>query len=234
MHRRIFMTYDKHRVCALIIAKNEAAGLARIIASAKRYAASVIVVDGHSTDATRQIARAAKVSLIMDHGKGRGDAVRVGIAHAQSEVLVICDADGSTDFQDIPKLVRPILDRESDIVIASRHTGGSFDQPMSFDSLFRSIGSDLAVILVNKRFHSRLTDVHYSFRAINRKIAQSLTLESNDHSIEQEIIISCLKKGYRIKEIPSREFARAWGSPKLKTRMGLSILLHLFRQLYTK
>jgi dolichol-phosphate mannosyltransferase len=135
------LPYNKKSVTAIIPAKNEGKGLERIIPEVKKYAADIIVVDGHSTDNTKQIAENAGVNYLLDNGKGRGDGVRLGITKAKNEVIVLVDADGSHEIADIPSLVLPLIKDRADMVISSRRTGGSSDMEMNFDRLLRSAGS---------------------------------------------------------------------------------------------
>ena len=228
------LPYNKKSVTAIIPAKNEGKGLEKIIKEVKNYASEIIVVDGHSTDNTKQIVEKSGVSYLLDNGKGRGDGVRLGISKAKNEVVVLIDADGSHEMSDIPGLVLPIIKEKADMVIASRRTGGSSDMQMDFDGLLRSAGSDLLVMLVNNRFGSHFTDILYSFRAIRKSKALKANLASNGFSIEQEMVISFLEKKFKVLEVPSREKARAWGVSKLKTSAGIGLFFRLIYDLYLK
>src|SRR5258708_945023 len=204
------MNYNPQKVSIIILTKNEADGLKKIIKSVKRYGKEILVIDGNSEDQSEEIALKEDVRFIRDNGLGRGDGLKLGIKHSKSEILVFFDADGSHEASDIPHLVMPILTNKADMVIASRRTGGSFDMNMNFPGLLRSVGSDILTIIVNYAFKTNLTDILYSFRAIRRATAKELSLSANDFCIEQEMIVSCLKEKKRILEIPSREKARAW------------------------
>lgn len=228
------LPYNKKSVTAIIPAKNEGKGLEKIITDVKKYAAEVIVVDGHSTDNTKQIVEKTGATYILDNGLGRREGVRLGLNTAKNEVIVLIDADGSHEIPDIPNLVLPIIKEKADMVIASRRTGGSNDMKMDFDGLLRSAGSDLLVMLVNHRFHSHLTDILYSFRAVKKSKALKANLVSNGFSIEQEMVISSLEKKFKVLEVPSREKARAWGVSKLKTTAGIGLFFRLIYDLYLR
>ena len=217
----------------LIVAKNEAEGIRRIIRSIKPYADEIIVIDGYSTDDTYKEARKERVKIYRIHDKGRGDGMRFGLAKATKDIVVLFDADGSHNAKDIPKLLSPIKKGVADLVIASRRTGGTLDTNRGFDGVIRSLGADLLAYLVNKRFGTNFTDVIFSFRSLRSSIVPILNLESNGFAIEQEMVVSALKKNMKVVEIPSREFARGWGVSKLTTTTGLKLLFALLWQLAT-
>ena len=228
------LPYSKSKITAIIPAKNEAQGLSKIIAEVEQYAGEIIVVDGHSTDNTKQIVEKHKAIYLLDSGKGRGDGVRMAVKKASNETIVLVDADGSHELSDIPRLVTPILHNKADLVTSSRRTGGSSDMQMNFDGLLRSAGSDLLVMLTNNYFHSHLTDILYSFRAVKKSKFLKAKIISDGFSIEQEMVIAFLHKKYKIVEIPSRESARGWGVSKLKTSAGIGLFLKLIFDLYIR
>lgn len=221
-----------NRISILVIAKNEAKGIRKIIRSVKPYADEVIVVDGRSTDGTAAQASKEDVRVLVDHGRGRGDGVKTGLAAATKDIVVLFDADGSHDPKDIPRFTAPIRYHKADLVIGSRRTGGTLDTNRGFESLIRSLGADLLVYLVNLRFGTTLTDILFSFRAIRKSSVSKLHLTSDNFAIEQEMIVSAIRRRLRIKEVPSRELARGWGESKLKTVTGIRLLWDLVRQLY--
>ena len=226
------LSYNKSHVTAIIPAKDEGEGLGKIISEVTKYAGEIIVVDGHSKDNTKNIVEKSKATYLLDNGIGRGDAVRLSVERSKNETIVLVDADGSHEISDIPRLVIPILKKEADLVISSRRTGGSSDMEMNFDGLLRSAGSDLLVMLTNSRFNTHLTDILYSFRAVNKTKFKKAKLSSNGFGIEQEMVIEFLRKRFRVIEIPSREKKRAWGKSKLKTLGGISLFFQLINQLY--
>lgn len=204
-------------VTVIIPTKNEAGGIKKVIKNVKPFAKEVLIIDGHSTDKTVEIANKEGVRVIVDQGKGVGAAKRLGISKAKGEIIVLIDADGSHDPKDIPKLIAPINRNEADLVVASRIKGGSDEFFINFPGVVRQSGGDLIAAVVNYRFHANLTDTLNGFRAIRKSTALKIGLEANDFDIEQEMIIKCLKKGYKVTEIASHEYARGWGQAKLPT-----------------
>ena len=226
------MSYIKSKVSIVIACKNEGEGILKILGSVEKYSDDIIVVDGHSNDGTEEVVKKLGARFFLDNGKGRGDALKIGIKKAKNDVIVFFDADGSHEASDIPNLIKPILDGKADLVIGSRRTGGSFDVNVDWTGIVRSAGSDFLVAMVNHKFKTNLTDILYSFRAVKNSTAKKLKFKSDDFGLEQEMVVLCLKKRYKVLEIPSREKARAWGKSKLKTITGVKFIFSLLKLLY--
>jgi glycosyltransferase involved in cell wall biosynthesis len=203
------------RATVVIPAKDEEGIVGSIVDACRPHADEIVVVDGHSRDRTRDIAVEHGARVIEDNGRGKGDALRVAIAAATTEIVVFIDADGSHEPADIPKLIEPIRAGRADLVIASRGKGGSDELHGTLDQLIRYIGSQLIMLAINYRWNVRLTDSQNGFRAIRTDVARSLGLTSNATTIEQEMLMKALKRGYRVTEIASHEYERRWGVSKV-------------------
>ena len=206
------------KISVIICAKNEEKTIGEVIQKSKPFADEIIVVDGHSKDKTREIARSLGAKVILDHGKGKGEAIRCGIKEAKGDILVFLDADGSHNPEDIPKLIEPIQKGEADHVTGSRMLGGSDEAHGDLYKFIRMWGSDIITLGINYRFNVRLTDSQNGFRAIRRDVARALNLKENITTIEQEMVIKTLKKGYRMAEVPAHEYARKYGTSSIKLR----------------
>jgi glycosyltransferase involved in cell wall biosynthesis len=199
----------------IIAALNEERTIARAIERVRPFGDEIIVVDGHSIDATATIAEREGARVIQDNRKGKGDAVRCGAAAATNEILVFIDADLSHVASDIPAMVAPIVNDEADLIIASRMRGGSDELHSSVAEAIRLIGSTVITQAINLRFSVRLTDYQNGYRAIRRATFLALDLQENITTIEQEMAIKALRLGYRVMDIPSHEFARTEGASKI-------------------
>lgn len=206
------------KVSVIVPTRNEERGLGLLLQYCKPYADELIVVDGHSTDRTREIATEQGAKVILDHGLGKGDAVRTAIAFASGDILVFIDADYSHRPSDIPRLVAPILRGEADHVVGSRPRGGSDELHGDFNKFMRMIGSDIITLGINYRFHVRLSESQNGFRAIRAEVARVLDLRENITTIEQEMTIKTLARGFRIVEVPTHEYARRYGESKILLR----------------
>jgi len=206
------------KVSVVIPTLNEEATVAEIIAGCKPFADELIVVDGHSTDRTRELAENGGAKVILDHGKGKGEALRTAAEQVQGNIVVFIDADGSHDPADIPKLLQPLLRDEADHVSGSRLIGGSSELHGTFNECFRLMGSSLITACINWRFHVCLSESQNGFRAIKTAVLRQLDLREEITTIEQEMIIQTLKKGFRMAEVPTHEHKRKIGTSHIKLR----------------
>jgi dolichol-phosphate hexosyltransferase len=203
------------RVTVVIPTRDEEGLIGEIVDAVRPHADEVLVVDGHSRDKTREIAAARGARVVLDHRKGKGEALRLSITEATGDIVVFIDADGSHDPHDIPALVDPIKAGNADMVIASRGRGGSDELHGTIEQFIRYVGSQLIMLAINYRWNVRLTDSQNGFRAIRRDVAGQLGLQSNLTTIEQEMLMKALKKGFRVSEIASHEYERKWGTSKV-------------------
>jgi dolichol-phosphate mannosyltransferase len=227
----------KHHVSAavtvVIAAKQEGPSIGQIVRRAREYADEVIVVAGRSTDGTPEIAAQHGATVLTDGGRGKGEALRCAVPHIRAPITVFIDADGSHDPEDIPLLVEPILTDRADHVSASRLRGGSSELHGGFDEFFRLTGSSFITACINWRFSCRLSDSQNGFRAIRTDVLRQLGLTEDSTTIEQEMIIKTLRRGFRVAEVPSHEHPRAHGTSHIRVwrsapRYGWSLVKYLF------
>lgn len=204
------------RVTVIVPTRNEAANLRPVLEVAAPYADELLVVDGHSSDDTRQIAEEMGAMVVLDNARGKGDAIRVGMERATGDVLVFVDADGSHDPRDIPALVQPIIDGHADHVSGSRMLGGSDELHATIQQFVRLFGSQIITLSINYTQNVRLTDCQNGFRAIRRDVALALDLQENITTIEQEMVIKSVRLGYRLGEVATHEYVRANGESNFR------------------
>lgn len=200
----------------VVPAKDEAQTIGAVIAGCWPWAKEVIVVDGHSRDATAALAREAGARVLYDGRRGKGEAIRIAVREVGTPITVFLDADGSHDPNDIPRLVEPIRSGSADHVSASRLIGGSSELHGGFDEFLRLSGSAFITACINRRFGVRLSDSQNGFRALRTEILRRLPLRANDTTIEQEMVAKTLAAGYRIIEVPSHEHARRHGESHIR------------------
>ena len=227
------MNKAESKISIVIPTLDEADTIAEIIEGCKPYGDEVLVVDGHSRDRTREVAESLGVKVILDNRKGKGEALRHVVNFVNGNIIVFIDADGSHDPKDIPKLVEPIIKDEADHVSGSRLIGGSSELHGGFDECFRLMGSSFITACINWRFKVKLSESQNGFRAIKTDVFKQLGLEENITTIEQEMIMKTLKKGFRMAEVPSHEHERKKGFSKISLkkvwfRYGYTLVKYLF------
>lgn len=203
------------KVTVVILAKKEEHTIGKVIDKTLLGSSvgELIVIVDNMLDPSAHVAREKGVRVIENIARGKGAAIKMAIAQIDSDVLVFMDADGSHNPDDIPKIIQPILEAKADLVIASRMLGGSEEFCGSIQNILHYIGNRLSSFIVNLIWPNgkKLTDCNNGFRAIRSDIAKELTLKEDGFVIEQEMTTACLKRKYRVVEIPSYEFKRQYG-----------------------
>jgi len=175
----------------------------------------VLLVDGHSTDGTVEVARCLlpQIRIVQQTGRGKGDALRCGFAAATGDIIVTLDADGSTDPREIPAFVA-LLMAGADFVKGSRFLqgGGTTDMP-----LYRKLGNWAFVGLVRLLFGGNFTDLCYGYNAFWSCVIPHLELDGDGFEIETMMNVRALRAGFKIAEVPSFEAERVHGIGRLRT-----------------
>lgn len=197
----------------------------------------IIVVLNGDIEPTVRILEEKKVKYIQGPNKGKGAALRTAIQNIESDILVLMDADRSHNPDEIERLLKPLINNEADMVIASRFLGGSEELGGSIDNFIRHLGNVLGDYVINflwNRNNKMISDCQNGFRAIKRKAALDINLKENGFPVEQEMVIKCLKKGYKIIEVPSFELKRKYGKSHIsKIHLWyyiMCIIRNLFRE----
>lgn len=203
------------RVSVVIPALNEAENLPHVLPRIPAWVDEVLLVDGQSTDGTAEVARALRpdVKIVLQDGKGKGDALRSGFAAATGDIIVMLDADGSTDPSEIPAFVGLLL-AGADFVKGSRflHGGGTSDM-----SWYRRFGNWGFVTLVRLTFGGRYSDLCYGYNAFWKRVLPVLALDGDGFEIETMMNVRALRAGLKVAEVPSFEARRIYGTSRLRT-----------------
>ena len=184
-----------------IPAYNEEKNIASIIVKLKKFSSNIIICNDGSTDSTGLIAKELG-AIVINHQKnqGYGAAIKSIFLKAKeigSEVLVTLDADGQHDVNEIDKLLKPITDDKSDVVIGSRFLGETENVPS-----YRKLGINVITKLTNASIKKNLTDSQSGFRAYNKKVIEQIPLSESGMGVSTEILIKASSKEFRIAEVP--------------------------------
>ena len=193
----------------------------------------LLVVDGNSTDNTIKIAKDMGAEILIQKGKGKGDALLEAFRYnrVNSNYVVMIDADGSMDPKEVPSFIQA-LKSGADIAKGSRFLPNAHSKDLS---LIRRIGNRIMVSLVNLIWSTNYTDLCYGFMAFKKEALKSLSkyLSSRGFEIETEICIKAKKLGLKVVEVPSVELKRKYGRSHLRTfRDGLRILVKIIREIF--
>lgn len=203
------------KTCLVIPTLNEEATIGDVVRETRPYVDEVLVVDGHSTDRTRELAEEAGARTVLDPRMGKGAALRHALTQTDADIVVYIDADGSHEASDIPRLVAPIQAGEADLVVGCRMTGGSDELHGDLFKFTRLIGSEIITMTINYRWNVRLTDVQNGFRAIRRDVGLALGMRENRFAIEEEMVMRALRKKYRVVNVSSHEYKRRHGVSRI-------------------
>ena len=210
-------------VSAIIPALNEAENLPHVFAKLPDDLHEVIVVDGNSTDGTVDVARALRpdVVIVEQTGRGKGDALRAGFKAATGEIIVMLDADGSTDASEIPRFVSALVNG-ADFVKGSRFAQGGHSSDIT---LTRRLGNRGLNFLVNTLYGTSYTDLCYGYNAFWARCLPYIDVDCDGFEVETLMNVRVAKAGLVIHEVPSFERERVYGESNLNAaRDGLRVL----------
>jgi glycosyltransferase involved in cell wall biosynthesis len=188
----------------------------------------IVIVDGQSTDGTVEVALSVRpdAKTIVEPPRGKGAAMRTGMAAATSELIIMLDADGSMDPAEFDSFLA-LLCRGYDFVKGSRYAcGGGSDDLTGL----RRAGNAVLTGLANLLYRQNWSDLCYGFVAMRRDAVERLRLESTGFEIETEMCVNAVRAGLRIAEVASHETERRHGESNLNTwRDGWRVLKTMIR-----
>jgi len=211
------------RVSVIVPTRNEAANLPAVF-SAIPAEYEVVVVDGHSTDGTLEVAARLRPDavLLTQTRRGKGNAMACGFAAATGDILVMLDADGSADPLEIPRFVRA-LEEGADFAKGTRFAAGGGSSDIT---RLRRLGNKALNGIVNTVYRTSYSDLCYGYNAFWRHCLPVLELApgaTGDEMLwgdgfEIETLINCrfAAAGVRIVEVPSYERDRIYGESNLR------------------
>ena len=210
------------RVSVVIPTLNEAANLPHLFDRMPREVHEVILVDGHSTDGTIEVAQRLWPSLVVieQTGKGKGNALTCGFWAATGDIVVCLDADGSTDPEHMRRFVAALL-AGADFAKGSRFIAGAGSDEIT---RVRRAGNSALTGLVNKLWGTYFTDITYGYNAFWRRHLPRISGASEGFEGEIATYIRAVSAGLIVHDVPSFEHRRRNGTSNLRAgRDGLRL-----------
>jgi len=211
------------KVSVVVPAMNEERNIGHVLKQLPEGLHEVILVDGNSEDKTIEAARSAwpGIRVLVQSGRGKGDAFRTGFAAVTGNLVVMLDADGSADPAEIPRFVEA-LEAGADFAKGSRFLegGGSADI-----TRLRSLGNSFLSGSANLLHGTHFTDLCYGYNAFWARCLPFISLDVPGFEVETLINLRIAAAGMKITEVPSYELDRIHGESNLNTfRDGFRVL----------
>ncbi len=222
--------WNNLRITALICTLNEAENLPHVVPLIPAWVDEVLIVDGHSTDGTVDIARRLRpdVRIFNQPGRGKGDALRCGIEHSAGDIIVMLDADGETDPEEMETFIEPLM-HGYDFVKGSRFYSGFFPKR----AFHRRVGNLILAAAFDLLFLQPFTDICSGYNAFWKKSIMKVNLDKEgDFAAEPTLLARARKSRLRIKEVSHRNRGRLGGAAKVPGwwRHGLWVLATIVRE----
>jgi glycosyltransferase involved in cell wall biosynthesis len=199
---------------------NEAATVAEVVKTvlAQRPVQELVIVDDCSQDGTwdllQSLAKSDPRTKLFHHdvNRGKGASLRTGIEHANSELVIIQDADLEYDPAEYYRLIGPILSGRADVVYGSRFQAGSDAHRVLY--FWHQLGNNFLTLFSNMLTDLNLTDMESCYKTFRRELIQSIRIEENRFGFEPEITAKIAKTKARIYEVGISYYGRTYAEGK--------------------
>lgn len=217
------------KVSIIIPAYNEEKTIVEILKKVKAVdffglEKEIIVVDNNSTDKTLQIAKGIPdIKVFLEKIKGKGAAVKRGFSEATGDILTIQDADLEYDPQDLPGVIKPILEGKTKVTNGVR-IGKRYKHDWKIYFL-GSIGNYVITKTTNILYWNDSKEYEGCYKAFDKNLIRSIPIKTNDFDFDNELICKILKKGEKIIDIPINYYPRDYSDgKKINWKHGFKIL----------
>ncbi len=228
------MTSNVEMVSVVIPTLNEAGTIGDILTRIHKevaYPKEIIVVDGDSTDGTKEIVKDTNFCrLIIEPRRGYGIALRTGINRAKGNIVVMVDGDGTYEVGHINMLLNRMIECDADLCMATR----MYD-PNKAMGLMNFVGNKVITFCFDLLYGEFLSDTQSGFRAIAHEAIDKVKFHEDDMSFATEMLVKFAKEDLKMVEVPSTYKSRKYGRTKLrKFKSGIEIFTTMFKGILHK
>ena len=212
-------------IVAIIPAYNEEKALPDVIAKTLKHVDRVIIVNDGSIDKTAEVA-AESGAEVINHSTnlGKGEALKSGFkAIDDDSIIITIDGDGQHNPDEIPHLIKPIIEDGADLVNGSRYMDG----PEENTPAYRRVGQRVLDIATNISAGIRVTDSQSGFRAFSSKSKNCFRFKDTGFGIESEMLVDAADAGLKIVEVPITVRYDVDGSTKDPITHGMGVLFNI-------
>lgn len=197
------------KLSIIIPVYNEEKTISKVVEKAKEkkignIAKEIIIVDDFSTDSTKKILKKIRSSSIkiFYHKKnmGKGAAIRTGLKNSTGGIILIQDADLEYNPNDYGKLLKPIIDKKTEVVYGSRLNALRKDIKNIYKLHY--MGNLFLTLMTNLLYGAKITDMETGYKVFRREVIKGINLRANRFDFEPEVTSKILKRGYKIYEVP--------------------------------
>jgi len=185
-------------ITVVIPTLNEEEAIGEVVGGFVKRGYRVLVIDGNSKDRTREIARDSGAEVVIQSGRGKGQAIAEAFEIVDSDILVLVDGDGTYLPDEVEKLLDPILKGKAEHVVGNRFANferGAFTR-------LNLIGNKLLNMFFRFAYGVDLRDILSGYRALKREVYKSVELKKSGFEVETELTVETIARGFRIVEVP--------------------------------
>jgi len=213
-------------VCVILPALNEEETIGKVIQEIPRdvleqkgYRVNVLVVDGNSTDLTREVAHDMGAEVIIEARPGKGRAMKTAFQHVRADFVVMLDADYTYPATHIPDLLS-VLQQGYDVVIGSRLKGKRAKGSISYLNI---IGNRLLTMMASLLYLTRISDLCTGYWAFKGEVISKLHLSAEGFNLEADLFAQVAKNGHSMGQVPIHYRRRSTPSKLGSIKAGLNI-----------